>query len=248
MTTVVVLADPPVEEGELPQLHEGTPLSPADSTALYRAMLTDICETIQHGAGDLLVNYRNPDQVPDGIDPEASLRELLAEEVPEPDDVRYEVQVGESYAGRVGNSLTHLLEEENEETVAVVEPTAVFLRREHVGSAAMKLRTSEAVLGPAPDGRLYFAGFSEPIDFEDSYATPAIETMTERGRDAGLAVDFMPMLPLVEESGDLATAVSLIRSRQAADRLIPKRTAALVEELGLTVTDDGSLAGGSDNS
>lgn len=245
MTTVAVLADPPVAGAERPSRLAGGPLSTEDATALYRAMLTDVCGAIQRGAADLLVNYRQDEAVPDGVDPEESLRDVLGDRLPNPASARYEVQVGETYAGRVGNTLTHLLENEGEQTVAVVEPTAPFLRRKHVGNAAMKLRSSDVVLGPSPDGRIYFAGFHQPVDFADAFATPAIETLTDRALDAGLDVDFLPMTPLVERPADLATAVSLLRARERAGSLVPEWTAARVEKLGLEVTADGAVAGNS---
>ena len=236
MTTVVVLADVP-EENVLPALHPD-PLSSSQAVSLYRAMLADVCETVQHGEADLLVNYPTPERVAHDVDPEAALRDVLDDELPESESVRYEVQVGETYAGRVGNALTHLLDVEDERTVGVVDPATPLLGREHIGTVAMKLRTSDVVLGPSTDGRLYFAGFCEPVDFDDAFATPAVETMTGRALDAGLSVDYLPQLPLVESPADLATVVTLVRARRAAGRIVPRRTAALFEEWELEHTVD----------
>ncbi len=239
MTTVVVLTELP-DEAVLPDL-QPDPLSSQEAAALYRASLVDVCETIQHGEADLLVNYPDPATEPEGADPETALRTVLDEELSSAEDVRYEVQVGESYAGRVGNALTHLLESENELTVGVVEPSVPLLRREHVGTIAMKLRTSDVVLGPTTDGGLYFAGFTQPVDFEGSYTSPAVETMTERAREAGLSVEYLPMLPRIDTPDGFAATVSLVSSRAAADRIVPSRTKACIEEFGLTV-EDGQVA------
>jgi len=234
MTTAVVLAEPPVEGTTLAGLVG--PLSETDAVALYRAMLADICETLQRGEADVLVNYPPTEQAPVD-DPESRVRAVLDAELPEPDAVRYEQQVGESRAGRVGNALTHLLESEQEETVAAVAPTAPFLRREHVGTAAMKLRTNDVVLGPAPGGRVTFAGFGEPVDFADAYAPPAVETLARRASEADLDADFLPMTPVIERSGDLATALPVLAARQRSDRLVPPRTAAALD--GWRVGEDG---------
>lgn len=240
MTTVVVLADPPVEACVPNLLPEGVEGGP--DSDLYRAMLADVCTAIQRGEGEVLVNHPPSEAVPDGVDPEESLREALGERVPAPAEIRYEVQVGESKSGKVGNALTHLLESEGEETVAVADAAALFLRREHLGNAAMQLRTSEVVLGPAPDGRVYFAGFRESIDFEDAFGDPPIERLANRGREAGHAVSFLPMTPTFDGPDDFETVLSLLRARRRAERLVPERTAALLAEWGL-VAD-----GGSDNS
>jgi hypothetical protein len=193
------------------------------------------------------VNYPAPDEAEATETAETALRDLLDGELSEASDVRYEPQVGGSTAARVGNALTHLLTEEGEESVAVVEPTALFLRREHVGTAAMKLRTSDVVVGPAPGGRVTFAAFREPVDFTDIDATPAVETVTRRAVEAALDVDFLPMTPLLERPADLSTAVSVLTARRAAGRLVPPRTAALFDEWGLVVGADGAVSWSSDN-
>lgn len=246
MTTVVVLADAPGTVDPLGNLVPD-PLSASDARQLSRAMLADICETVQHGEADLLVNYPADGDGDSAETAAQALRELLGSELPSPEEVRYEPQVGSDRAARVGNALTHLLTEESEETVAVVDPAAPLLRREHVGTAAMKLRTSDVVVGPAPGGRVAFAGFCEPVDFADIYAAPAVETVTRRGIAADLDVDFLSMLPVLERPEDLPTVVSLLRARSAAGRLVPPRTTALIEEWGLGVDADGAGSRGSDN-
>jgi len=237
MTTVTVFADPPVEGFVLQDLAGGL-LTESEAAALYEAMLVDVCRAVESSGAELLVNYRPPEQVPDGVDPEAAVREPLDEALDAPDDARYEVQVGSTFAGRVGNTVTHLLEREEVATVAAVEPTAALLSRQLVDSAAMKLRTSDVVLGPTGEGRVYYAGFGEPIDFEDAYATPTVETIGERAADAGLGVDFLPSTPVVETRADLLSAVPLLRARNRAERAVPPRTTAFVDEVGLRVVDD----------
>lgn len=231
MTTVVVLADPPVEQCVPALLPSG--LDAGTDSELYGALLADLCTAVQHGEADLLINHPPEEEVPAGVDPVESIRQRITESVPEPDEVRYERQVGESDAARVGNSLTHLLETEDEPTVAVAAPTALFLRREHIGNAAMQLRSHEVVLGPAPGGRIYFAGFREPIDFADAFAQPAVQTLTERSRRADHSISFLPMTPVFESQDDFETVISLLRARERAGRLVPAETVTLVEQWGL---------------
>lgn len=239
MTTFVVLTDAPAD-GETLETLTPEPLSDAEATKLYTAMLADVCETVQRGEGGVLINHPPAEQ--SAVEnPERELRDVFTDEVPEPGAIRYEPQVGDSYAGRIGNSLTHLIESEGVETVAVLDPTTAMLRREHIGTAMMKLRSSEVVLGPTPDGGVYFAGFDDPVDFEDAYATPALETLTERGLTADHDVDFLSMLPVVKEPTGLKTAVTLIRARLSAGRLVPPRTAARIEEWGLRVDERGDI-------
>jgi len=243
MTTVAVLADPPEPGFVLPDVVAETPLSVDEAARLYRAMLLDVCRTARAGGADVLVNFRPPEQVPEGVDPEAALRDVLAGEMdPVP---RFEVQVGGTFAGRVGNTVTHLLEAEDETQVAATTPAAVVIGRDVVGSLGMTLRSNEVALAPAPGGRVALAGFTEPIDFDRAYAPPAVETLTDRSRDAGLDVEFLSTMPVVETGADLADAIARIRARRRAERLLPARTAATIDELGLrAVGSDNESEGG----
>lgn len=241
MPTVALLADPPEPGVVLTDIVDSTPLSAQDAADLYAAMLADVCAAIQDGAGDLLVNYRPAEQVDVDVDPQAAIAAVLDEEVPRPGDLRYEVQVGETFAGRAGNTATHLLETEGVDSVVVTEPTAAFLRREQMGTVTMKLRTRDVVVGPASAGRVYLAGFRTSVDFGDIFAPPAVQTVTARARDAGLDVDFSPMLPLVESGPDLVTAVALVRAKVRAGRNVPPRFAEFVADRGLQVVQrDGA--------
>jgi glycosyltransferase A (GT-A) superfamily protein (DUF2064 family) len=234
MTTVAVFADPPIEGFVLESLSEDL-LDESEAAALYAAMLADVCRAVEASGGELLVNYRPAEQVPNGADSKRAIREVLSEALADPDDARYEVQVGSTHAARVGNTVTHLLEQEQVTTAAAVDPTTALLARQTIDSAAMKLRSADVVLGPAPDGRVYYAGFAEPIDFEDAYATPTVETVTTRAMDAGLDVEFLPLAPIVETAADLRTVVSLLRSHQQSGHTVGPRTTTLIEEFGLGV-------------
>jgi len=240
MTTIAVLADPPRPGVALPEFVAADLLTDAEAADLYAAMLRDVCGQIERSGGDLLVNYRSADDV--GGDPEAEIREAIAPAVPDADAVRFEVQVGSSFSARAGNTVTHLLETEEVQSAAVVEPTAAFLERRHVDSAAMKLRQADVVLGPSTDGRVYYAAFRDTMDFEDAFAAPTVETLTDRARDSGLSADHVEMLPVLERPSDLATVLPILRSAEHADRTAPEHTAAVVEELGLrTAIEDGRV-------
>lgn len=247
MTTVAVLADPPRTGLVSSKLVETSPLSSDDAADLYGAMLADTCLAVERSGGELLVNYRPEELLPDDRtgDPEDELRDLLEGVLDEPP--RMEVQVGSTHAARIGNTVTHLLENEEVASAAVLPPTAPLLFRTHIDSAAMKLRNSPVVLGPSSRGRVHFVGFTEPIDFEGAYDPPAVETLSWRAGDAGLDTDFLPMLPVVETGTDLATVVSLIRARRVADRIVPPNTAAWIEENGLRV-EGSDLVRGTDRS
>lgn len=243
---VVVPVDPPRDGLVLSLLVDQTPLTDAEARSLYEAAVADVCWAVAGSGGDLLINYRDAETLPEAHadgDPEAEVRALVLDALGgETDaDVRFERQVGSSRSARVGNTVTHLLEQEDAQSVGVLEPTVPLVNRTEIDGAAMSLRRHEVVLGPSDEGSVYFAGFADPIDFTDAYATPALSTMSRRASDAGLGVGFAPMLPTVSTPSGLRATVAGLEARQAAERPGSEATAALVDELGLTVGDDGSL-------
>jgi hypothetical protein len=249
MTVVAVRLDPPRDGLVLPDLPDTSPLAAAAAPRLYEAMAMDAMLAAAESGGDLLVNYRGEDSLPAEFAREDGTAEsqarTLVEDALEEDavaDARVEVQVGSSRSARVGNTITHLLESEGANSAAVLEPDAPLFLRKDVDSAAMKLRRSEVVLGPAQDGDLYFAGFTEPVDFENAFAAPALENVNARAIDAGHDVDFVGTTRRLQTGADLRSLVSELRARRAAGRLVPPHTTAFVEELGLWVdaTEDGT--------
>lgn len=243
MTTVAVLCDPPRPGQVLGRLVETSPLSEAEAADLYEALLKDTVAAAESSGGDLLVNYRD-DEALDvaGEDAETELREVVADVV-DPEEARFEVQVGETFAGRVGNTATHLLETEDVSSVAIARPEAAFLARTEIDESAMKLRTTDAVIGPGPDGRVYYAAFGDTIDFTDCYRAPAFETITDRVLDAGLDAEFVATKLYVETGADLADALTQVRTRRKAGELVPRHFAEWAAESELVVeTDEDGLA------
>jgi len=244
MTVVAVLADPPRPGLPVPRLATTSPLSESEAASLAAAMLKDTLRAVEASGGDLLVNYRPDDLLPDrhvrpGESAEAAVRSLADDALDDPEAARFEVQVGSTLSARAGNTVTHLLETEGVQSAAVVRGDTPLLKRSTIDSAAMNLRTNEVVLGPSTDGRVYYAGFTAPIDFEGAFAEPALETLVDGANDAGHDTEFLAMLPTVRTGADLATLVSSIRARWQAGRVVPEHTATFVVEHGLTVVSNG---------
>lgn len=248
MTDVALLVDPPREGLVATGLPGGTPLSIEEAADLYEAAVKDTARAVAASGGQLLVNYRAEESLPEphredeGTAEETTraLIEAALADVSGGEGPRFEPQVGSTFSARAGNTVTHLLEEEDATSAAVLRGTTPLLERTHVDSAAMKLRSSETVLGPTPNGSVHYAGFAEPLDFADAYDEPALETLTDRAVAADHDVDYVPMLPRVDTPVGLATTVSTVRARAAAERAVPYFTATLIDDLALHVEDDGA--------
>ncbi|AFZ74502.1 glycosyltransferase family protein [Natronobacterium gregoryi] len=245
---VVVPVDPPREGLVLTGLVESTPLSENEAIQLYEAAVTDVVRTAVDSGGDLLVNYRDeetlPDEVADG-DSEEAVRALVTDALEETDTdseaVRFERQVGSSKSARIGNTVTHLLEREGVDGVGVLEPTAPAVKRSDIDGAAMGLRRHDVVLGPSSDGRTYLAAFTDPIDFEDAYAPFEFATLANRVDEAGLDLGFAPMVPTLATPGGLRSTIATLEARAVASRLTATATAVVVDDLEISVGEDGDL-------
>ena len=246
MTVVVALVDPPREGLVLPELVDSTPLSGSEAVTLYEAFVEDLCRAAAASGGDLLLNYRADDDLPaehQTGEPVEPVFEELASNVLEGADrseTRIEVQVGSTKSARVGNTVTHLLDEEDVDSVTVCEPAVPFRSRQHIDSIAMKLRRSSVVLGPAQRGGSHTAAFKDSIDFTDALTPPALVTLADHARDADHNVDFAPRQTIVETHDDLLGVIAELRARKTAGRWIPTATARAVSDLGLRIdTTDG---------
>lgn len=235
LTLHAVLVDPPRPGVVLDILAAEAPVTEAEAAKLYAAMAKDTLRAVEGSGGELLVNYRPDDLLPgESGDAEAEVRALAEEALDEPEAARFEVQVGSTFAARTGNTATHLLREESVSSVAILEPTAPTVTRVALDGAAMKLRRHGAVIGPAPGGRVYYLGLTGAIDFEGAYDSPAQVTLADRAVNADHDVEFLGMHPVVETAADLASVVATVEARRIAGVIVPRFTAAAIDELGLT--------------
>lgn len=239
MTVHALVADPPRPGLALPELAgAGGVLTPDEAAPLSAAMIRDAAAGAANSGGDLLVNHPTADQLPaearTGTETVDELSALIEDAVPDPEAVRFEPQVGGSRPERIENTVRHLLEEEDADSVAVLDGRAPTLDHTALDSAAMKLRRSEVVVGPAPGGRVAYLGLTEPLELGDIWS---LASVVDRAVDAGYGVDFLPIHPRVDDEAGLATVVAQIRARRAAGRRVPEHTAAAIESLGLRVVE-----------
>lgn len=242
MTLHCLLVEPPRPGLVLPGLVDG-PLSAEEAASLYSAAVRDTMVAAERSGGELLVNYPSEDQLlatyRTDTTAEEALRDLAAEALAEPEEARFEVQVGSSFGARAGNAATHLLDEEGEASVAILDGTAPTLGRTALDGAAMQLRRAPVVLAPGTGGRVAYLGLAEPIDFEGAYDPPELPDLVDRGVRAGHQVAFLAHHPVIRDEPGLASLVAEVRARRRAGRVVPEATAAVVDDLGLRVTADG---------
>lgn len=232
MTTVSVLASPSGSADLVDRLG-GEVLGPEEAGRLYEAMLADACRAVERSGADLVVRV-------DGQDPEGVIEDLKPT-LEAPDEMEVVAHEAAARSEALASEVLRL-QETGVRTAAVMEPSGAFIARRTVDSASMKLRSSELVVGPAPGGRVYFAGVAEPLDLRDRFERPAMESLAGVA-DEDRGVDFLPMLPVLDRAADLPTVVATLRARGSAGRSVPERTAGVVTDLGLAVSAaDGELA------
>lgn len=244
MTTIVLLPDPPVEGVACERLVAETDLTPADGVAIYRSTVADTLATLEEGTVDALVNYPTEDDLPDGIDgvdPETELREIAATALsPEGfEDVRFEPQVGSNRSAKAGNAITHLVRDEGEQSAAVLFPVPRLVRS-IVDEAALKLRRADVVIGPAGRGEVYYAGFSELIDFTDVLEERPVEEVARRAREKDFQVDFVRSREVLSGAPDFEGVLSRITADVLADKPVPEHLWRTIQERGIRI-EDGTI-------
>ena len=243
MPTLVVPADPPRPGHVLPSLARDAPLTEAEAATLYEACLRDAVAAADAAGGDLIVTYPSAERVSpddDGTGPEAAVRAAVAPAVADPTAVRFEVQVGSTPSARLGNVVGHLLREAGATSVGYLSSTAYDTPRTVVDGAAMKSRSAELVLGPAPGGRIHYAAFATPaLDFADALAAPALDTLAARAADADATTEFVESRPRLDGPADLPTLLASLSARRRAGRSVPEHVAGAVDDLGLSLDPSG---------
>lgn len=238
---VVVPVEPPWEECLAWSLEATDDRPDAGVTALYEAAVTDVIRTVRASGGRLLVNYRDEETLPSvdrTADAAAACRALVDDAVSDPEEVRFERQIGSTVAARIGNTVTHLLEQEDAGIVGVIDPLTPLVSRAEIDGAAMSARRNDVVLGSDGAGDVYLSVFAEPIDFDGAYDSPALATLAERAATADRAIGFAPTVPRIATTAGLAATIATIDARRAAKVSIPEATASVLDEWGFH-TDDG---------
>lgn len=233
---IVVPVDPPREGFVLSTLADRTPLKTSEAATLYEAAVVDVLRAVDASGGDLLINYRDSETLPDafeGGDPEAEIRSIADGALGDLDDVRFERQVGSTHAARVGNTVTHLLDREAVGSVGVLDPTTPLVARTEIDGTAMAVRRHNVVLGPTTGGETYFAAFADPIDFTDAYDSPSLSTLADQAAKADHSLGFAPMLPSITTEPGLRATIAMLEARHQTDRPGGEATAAMIDELGL---------------
>ncbi len=232
MTVHVLFTESPGSGATLPGLVEEGSLDRAEGQMLAEAMLKDTAAAVAASGGDLLVLH-SPESRAGGTEPGTELRRLIPDALGNPESVRFEPQVGDSPSARIENAARDLLEEDDVASVAVLDGRVPTVDRTDLDGAGMKLRRSDVVVGPAPNGRLAYVGFTEAFDMEGLDWPFRLEALVERATAKGLEIDFLSLHPWVGDERDLETVGSLIGARRTANRRVPEHTAAAIDELGL---------------
>lgn len=122
-------------------------LSAEQAAALYRAFLTDWCETLSElSTIDLIVAY-----TPEGS--QADLQAIIG------DAVTYIPQIGDGLGERL-TSATHWASEEGYEKIIITGSDSPTVPLTYISQAVDALDTCDIVVGPSVDGGYYLIGFS----------------------------------------------------------------------------------------
>ncbi len=122
-------------------------LSAEQATALYRAFLTDWCETLSKlSTIELIIAY-----TPEGSQPD--LQAIIG------DAVTYIPQIGDGLGERL-TSATHWASENGYKKIIITGSDSPTVPLAYISQAIESLDTCDIVVGPSVDGGYYLIGFS----------------------------------------------------------------------------------------
>ena len=203
-------------------------LSPEQAARLYRAFLTDWCETLAALPNAVrVIAYTPPESLPD-------LQALIGE------DAIYMPQVGDNLGERL-ISATQWAAEQGYPKILIVGSDSPTLPLSSVSQAIATLESRDIVLGPSVDGGYYLIGFSAanlaktvPFVFEDiAWSTESVFQQTvDRVFSTGVTLGLLPPWYDVDTPADVAFLhAHLSAMRLADDKTHAVRTESLLAEL-----------------
>ena len=188
-------------------------ISPEQAASLYRAFLTDWCETLAELSNiDLIVAYTPPGSQPD-------LQALIGE------DVTYIPQTGTNLGTRL-TSATLWASENGYGKILIVGSDSPTLPLEYIWQAVVGLGSRDIVIGPSVDGGYYLIGFSVenlneivPTIFEGiAWSTPQVLQQTvERIHTMDATLKLLPPWYDVDTPKDLAFLHAHLSAMQLAE-------------------------------
>ena len=203
-------------------------LSPEQAATLYRAFLTDWCETLARLSGvDLIIAY-TPTEA------QSDLQALIG------DSVIYIPQLGDSLGKRL-TAATQWAVEHGYTKILLVGSDSPTLPISYISQALILLDTRDIAIGPSTDGGYYLIGFSTtnvartvPFVFEDiAWSTAAVlqQTVT-RIHSLETTVGLLPPWYDIDTAEDLAFLHAHISAmRLASDTVQAIRTESLLAEI-----------------
>ena len=203
-------------------------ISPEQAASLYRAFLTDWCETLAELSNvDLVVAYTPPGSQPD-------LQMLIGE------DVTYIPQTGTALGARL-TSATLWASESGYEKILIVGSDSPTLPLSYILEAVASLDSCDIVVGPSVDGGYYLIGFSTgcltttvPFIFQEiAWSTADVFQQTvKRIQTVEATLKLLPPWYDVDTPEDLAFLhAHLSAMRFAGNKVQAIRTESLLLEL-----------------
>lgn len=203
-------------------------LSPEQAAALYRAFLTDWCETLAALPNVARVIAYTPS------DCQPELQTFMGR------DAVYIPQIGDNLGARL-ISATQWAAKQGYQKILIVGSDSPTLPLSHLSQAILTLDSRDVVLGPSVDGGYYLIGFSAadiaktvPSVFEEiAWSTNAVFQQTiARMRSTGATFGLLPPWYDVDTPADVAFLHAHISAmRLAGDKTQAIRTESLLANL-----------------
>ena len=227
MTAIVVALPPRSIAKTTDTIVDETPLSREQTTAILDGVVQDGLRAAHESGGPLSIWIDESTRtVSEWNDPRGHARNLIEGALPSDAPMpEIDTESPTEYA-----AIAAAIERTNEASGAVLIPGTPFVQRRHIDEAAMRLRQTDVVLGPATAGTWYLFGHREEVEFsypEDSYLS---STIARQATASDYSMNLLRTLPGIWDGNSLADAVTTLTIADYADLSVGPFTRAWLEQ------------------
>lgn len=224
------------------RLVASTPLTFDEVTKLMVATCQDVCHAVAGSGGEAFIVPLEPETSIPGWTNPSEITEEIARTATDADNeitVTPTQPVDETGMQRL---LDLVRERSDEASLAVVTPVTPLIQRRHVDAAAMRLRTSDVVVGPTSRCGWYFFGVSRETDLTLGPDACALPTITRDVLEAEVSIASIPFLPRMETNEELSTILGLVDLATITDPARAPFTRSWAERTGIQIgVEDGGV-------
>lgn len=202
---------------------------------LFHAACADAASAVEESGGELYLAITTQEP-PTGQRDARAFADELADTVLDEDATILDVP-GEDGVPDTTQTLASVRADSDAASVAVLDPRVPLIGRQHLDTAAMRLRRNDVVIGPTPTGGCYFVGTSLAADALPRVWDTDIDATTRALAETDNALGFIAILPRLAHADTISGITALVNAFNRSDQSVAPFTRACLDRYDEIGTD-----------